>query len=112
MQEAHRACSNEIHSSSYLVEVIHARCYYDWAHLTAIEHSNRHGDGIGPLLLRYLCENMVPFTSLHKNRLSTESSPPNPPSTCIGVPVGTHAWTCANGHAMRAKGGPGGAEIY
>jgi hypothetical protein len=105
-------CSNENHSSNGLSDVIRARCYCDRAHLAATEHSNGCGDGIDLLLVRYLCENMAPFTSLNKNRLSTESSPQDPPSACIGMPEGTHARTCTNGHEMRAKGGPSGAESY
>jgi hypothetical protein len=42
----------------------------------------------------------IPFTSLHKNRLSTESSPLDPPSGCNRVPVGTRARTCTNRHAL------------
>jgi hypothetical protein len=38
-------------SSNGLGEVISARCYCDWAHLTVTECSNRCDDGIGPLLL-------------------------------------------------------------
>jgi hypothetical protein len=104
--------SNENHSSNRLGEVIRARCYCDRARLAVTKCSNGHGDDIGLLLLCYLCENMTPFTSHHKNRLSTESSPLDPPSARIGVPVGTCVCACANRHAMRAKGGPGGAESY
>jgi phenylpropionate dioxygenase-like ring-hydroxylating dioxygenase large terminal subunit len=49
------------------------------------------------------------LTFLHKKRLSTESSPSDPPSALNHVPVGTHALMCSNGHALRVKGGPGGA---
>jgi hypothetical protein len=38
-----------------------------------------------------------------------KSSPQDPPSTGNYIPVGTRALTCANGHTLRAKGGPGGA---
>jgi hypothetical protein len=107
-----RASSNESHSSNGFGEVIHARCYCDRAHLTVTEHSNRHGDVIGPLLLWYLCENIAPFTSLDKNRLSIESSLPDLPSARIGVPMGTRPCACANRDTMQAKGRPGGVENY
>jgi hypothetical protein len=58
--------SNENHSSNGLGEVIRACCYCD----------------ICVKIWRLL----LPFT---KNRLSTESSPLDPPSTRIDVPVGT-----------------------
>jgi hypothetical protein len=51
VQDPPCASSNENHSSNGLGEVIRARCYYDRAHLEVTEHSNRHGDGIGPFLL-------------------------------------------------------------
>jgi hypothetical protein len=38
-------------SSNGLSEVISAHCYCDRARLVATECSNKHGDGIGPLLL-------------------------------------------------------------
>jgi hypothetical protein len=46
-----------------------------------------------------MCENMVciPFTSLHKKRLSTESSSLDPPSAHSHVPVSTRARMCAKG---------------
>jgi hypothetical protein len=80
--------SNENHSSKELGEVIRTRCYCDRACLAATKCSNGRGDDINPLLLWYLCENMTSFTRLHKKILSTESSPPDPPSTCNRVPVG------------------------
>jgi hypothetical protein len=104
--------SNENYSSNGLGEVIHAYCYCDRARLATTECSNGHGDNIGPLLLCYLCENMAPFTSLHKKRLSTESSPLDPLSARNRVSMGTRARTYANGHALQAKGGLSGVESY
>jgi hypothetical protein len=42
----------------------------------------------------------LPFTFLHKKRLSTESSPLDRPSAHNHMLVGTHARTCTNGHAL------------
>jgi hypothetical protein len=53
----------------------------------------------------------LPFTSLHKTILSTESSPPDPPSAHSSVPVGTCRCMHRRAHehiVLRAKGGPGG----
>jgi hypothetical protein len=100
---------NENHSSNGLGEVICACCYCDRACLAVTKCSNRRGDGIDPLILWYLCENMAPFTSLHKKRLSTESSPLDPPSTHNSVPLGTRALTYSDVHVLRVKERPGGA---
>jgi hypothetical protein len=100
--------SNENHSSNGLDEVIRTRCYCDRAHLMVTERSNGRGDDINPLLLWYLCENMTPFTSIHKKRLTIESSPPDPPSTRNHVPLGTHVPT--NMHCERKE--DSGAKSY
>jgi hypothetical protein len=60
-------------SSNGSDEVIHARCYW---------------------------YGVSPFHFSSQKRLSTESSPLDPPSARNRVPVGTRARTCTNGHAL------------
>jgi hypothetical protein len=63
--------------------------------MSAVEvilNSNGWADSIGHCYCdTYVKIDMVclPFTSLHKKIMSTKSSPPEPPSTCSSMQVGT-----------------------